>query len=73
MDEEECCVIGLCCEPTKAQSTFADQLQAAVHLNKHDAEAVAAFVIGHYDLAPHGLFKPLMDRIAEEAREYPYE
>jgi hypothetical protein len=71
-EQEECCILSICCEPTKARDMLAAKLQAEIPLNKKDAAAVAAFIMEHYDLAPHGLFKPLRDYIANEAREYPY-
>ena len=73
MEEQECCILGICCEPGLAQDTLATQLHDAVQgLSLPHATAVAAFIRAHYDLAPKGYLQPLLDLVATEAREYPY-
>ena len=73
MEAQECCILGICCEPGLAQDELATKLHAEVQgLSVPHANAVAAFIHAHYDLAPLGLFAPLRDAIAEEARQYPY-
>ena len=52
-----------------------DKLQREIKhypLSDGQAEEIADFILATYDLAPHGLLMPLVDYIAEEAREYPY-
>ena len=71
-EAEECCVLQICCEPTLAMRTLADQIQMATHLNVHQALEAATFIRATYDLVPKGMIQPLIDLIAAEAREYPY-
>ncbi len=74
MEATECCILGICCAEQKRIQALADQLQATVHpLNAAQALAVATFIRATYDLAPKGMIQPLIDLVAAEAREYPYQ
>jgi hypothetical protein len=73
MEEQECCILGICCDPSLRRQALADKIHAEVSgINAAKALDIAEFIYDHYDLAPHGLFMPLADVIAAEAREYPY-
>ena len=69
----ECCILGICCDPTLPRQALADQLDAEIPgLNAQKSMEIATFILAHYDLAPKGLLSPLLDYVAAEAREYPY-
>lgn len=73
MEQQECCILGVCCDATKRLDALAEKLQADLHVNAHQASEIAVWIRDHYDLAPKGTIQPLIDLIAAEAREYPYE
>jgi hypothetical protein len=73
MEAQECCILGICCEPTLAVRTLAEKIDAEVSgINASKAMDIAVFIHAHYDLAPKGMIQPLIDLVAAEAREYPY-
>lgn len=73
MEQEECCILGICCEETKRVDALAAKMLAELHVNTHQAAEIAAWIRAHYDLAPKGTIQPLIDLVAAEAREYPYQ
>ena len=76
MEQEECCILGICCDPQLRRAALAEKLQRAckkVPITPAQAIEVADWILDTYDLAPHGLLMPLVDYVAAEAREYPYQ
>lgn len=73
MEQTECCILGICCDDVKRVDALAQKLADETSLNEHQAEVAAQFMRDHYDLAPKGTIQPLIDLVAAEAREYPYQ
>jgi hypothetical protein len=73
MEQQECCILGICCDDTTRIQALADKMQASTHLNAHQALEAATFIRQTYDLVPKGMIQPLIDLVAAEAREYPYQ
>ncbi len=76
MEQEECCILGICCDPKLRREALATKLQRDVKhypLTPEQATEVADVIMDSYDLAPHNLLMPLIEYVAEEAREYPYQ
>ena len=73
MEQEECCILGICCDKKLRREALAEKLTRELELDPTLAATVADFIIDTYDLAPHGMLMPLVDYVAEEAREYPYQ
>ena len=73
MEQQECCILGICCEDVKRIKALADKIESNTHLNAHQAFEAASFIRATYDLAPLGMLQPLIDLVAAEAREYPYQ
>lgn len=70
-EAQECCILGICCDPTLRLDALAMKLQDELKMNKNLSEATAAWIRQNYDLTPKGLIQPLIDYVAAEAREYP--
>ena len=73
MEAQECCILGICCAEQKRIQALADKIQAGTKLNANQSLEAATFIRATYDLAPLGMIQPLIDLVAEEAREYPYQ
>ena len=73
MEESECCILGICCDKHLRREALAEKLAREIPMDATLAATVADFILDTYDLAPHGLLMPLIDYVAEEAREYPYQ
>jgi transglutaminase-like putative cysteine protease len=73
MEEQECCILGVCCDVTLRIEGLAEKIHDDLHLPAPQAMAVAQWIRDHYDLTPKGLIQPLIDYVAAEAREYPYQ
>ncbi len=69
---EACCALGICCPPASLQqkTALAKILtdNAAAPLT---AESAAACLLEHFDLAPTGTLRPLIDAVAMMARKRP--
>jgi hypothetical protein len=73
-DQQACCAVGACCGGAK-------DLEALVAIVKADVGSVAALdpyltailtsVTTHFDLAPKGTIKPLIEWVAEQVRKHP--
>ena len=72
-EEQECCIIGACCDPQKRMDALQEKIEQDLGFEPHTAKKIAKWIREHYDLAPVGTVQPLIDAIAEMAREYPYE
>jgi len=73
MEQQECCILGICCDEPKRVQALADKIAMETSLNAHQALTAASFIRQTYDLAPKGTLQPLIDLVAAEAREYPYQ
>lgn len=73
IEEMECCIIGACCDRQKRVEALAQKIQDEVGLPPQTAMDMARWIRKHYDLAPAGTIQPLIDVVAEMAREYPYQ
>lgn len=72
-EAQECCIIGACCDRQKRVDRLASFIEADLGFSADDSERIARWIRKHYDLTPPGLIQPLIDVVAEMAREYPYE
>ena len=72
-EQQECCIIGACCDKHKRVERLAEYIAEDLGFSAEDSERIAKFIRANYDLAPVGLIQPLIDAVAEMAREYPYE
>jgi len=73
MEAQECCILGICCDDQARIQALADKIQVGTNLNAHQSLEAATFIRATYDLVPKGMIQPLLDLVAEEAREYPYQ
>jgi len=58
LEQVACCILGVCCEAAAAQTALAGDLVAQTGLTPAQAAPVAAYIMGHYDLAPSGTLGP---------------
>lgn len=81
MNGEVCCILQVCCPPealdgngsptAKAEKALAKELVKDQVVDKATAERVAAWLYGHFELAPAGSLTLFKAEIARLARENP--
>lgn len=71
MNGEVCCILGICCPPESVEQQEAlakELLTDHVCENRDEALRYAAWVLAHFDLAPHGALREFTAKITEMAR-----
>lgn len=65
-----CCILQICCSRAAALTALSSDLQAHAGLEGAAADAVAAHLMTHYDLAPAGSLAPLKQAIMVHAEKH---
>lgn len=72
MNGEACCILGICCPPQERAAALAKELchdpESPLCGDPEAAEAVAAYIFKHFDLAPAGTLTPLVSAVAARAK-----
>ena len=63
------CILEICCLPDAAEKSLSLELQEHAKCPPEYADAAAAHIKKHYDLAPPGSLKELFKEVARLARE----
>ncbi len=70
---EVCCILGICCPPESGaqENALTHEIIKDLGWELTEAQEMARWIVGRFDLAPRGLLAPLLAEVADQARKHP--